>query len=87
MPDVSIASATVPIYEDWNLVGWYHDYSTKAESLGENISGTSVALMSDPVTRTFITHVAGVPPDNFTIERDMGLFIYTDEANYWHGEI
>ena len=87
MPDVSIDSTTVPIYEDWNLVGWYHDYSTKAESLGENISSTSVVIMFDPVTQTFITHVVGVPPDNFTIERGMGLFIYTDEANYWHGEV
>ena len=43
--------------------------------------------MSDHVTQTFITHVVGVPPDNFTIERGMGLFIYTDEANYWHGEV
>ena len=86
IPDVSITSITAHIYEEWNIVGWYHEYSTTAESLGENISGTSAVSMFDPVTQTFITHVVGVPHDNFTIERGMGLFIYTDEESYWYGE-
>jgi len=86
MPDASIASVTVPIYEDWNLVGWYHDYSTTAEALGENISSTSVVIMFDPITQTFLTHVVDVPHDNFMVERAMGLFIYTSEASIWHGE-
>ena len=84
--DASIASVTVPIYADWNVVGWYHDYSTTAESLGENISGTSVVTMFDPVTQTFLTHVVHVPHDNFIIERGMAVFIYTAEASMWHGE-
>ena len=86
MPDYSITSVNVHIYPEWNIVGWYHEYSTTAESLGENISGTSVATMFDAETQTFLTHVVGVPHDNFNVERGMGLFIYTDEASYWHGE-
>ena len=86
LQDVPISSVTVPIYEDWNVIGWYHDYFTTAESLGENISGTTVVTMFDPVTQTFITHVVGVPHDNFAIEQGMGLFIYTTEASIWHGE-
>jgi len=42
--------------------------------------------MFDPVTQTFLSHVVGVPHDNFNIERGMGLFIYTTETSYWHGE-
>ena len=86
MLDFSIPSVNVQIYEDWNMIGWYHEYSTTAESLGENISGTSVVSMFDPVTQTFMTHVVGVPHDNFAIERGMGLFIYTDETSMWQGE-
>jgi len=85
-PDSSIVSVNVAIYDDWNMVGWYHTYTTTAESLGENISGTSVVSMFDPVTQTFLSHVVGVPHDNFNVERGMGLFIYTSEASYWHGE-
>ena len=85
MPDGSIASVTVPIYEEWNMVGWYHDHSTTAESLGENISSTSVVTMFDSVSQTFLSHVVGTPHDNFTITRGMGLFIYTTEGSIWDG--
>jgi hypothetical protein len=69
MPDVSIASVIVPIYEDWNIVGWHHDYYTTAESLGTNISGTSVSIMFDLRIQTFLTHVVDEPHDNFLVER------------------
>jgi|GEM_PF-3433931 len=84
--DVSIPGVNVIIHEDWNIIGWYHDYLTNAESLGGNISGCSVVIMFDAKTQIFLTHVVGVPHDNFTIEKGMGLFIYTIEASVWHGE-
>ena len=84
--DLTITSVNVSITEDWNLIGWYHDYDSTAESLGQNISGTSVVIKFDAVNQTFFTHVVGTPHDNFTIKRGMGLFIYTTEASYWHGE-
>ncbi len=86
MPDFSISSVTVHIFGDWNILGWYQDYSTTAESLGQNISGTSVVIMFNSITQTFLTHVVDTPHDNFNIERGMGLFIYTTETSYWHGE-
>jgi len=84
--DFSIPSVTVPIYEDWNIIGWYHDYPTTAESLGDNISGTSVVVMFDAENQTFLTHVVNVPHDNFITTRGMGLFIFTSDESYWTGE-
>ena len=85
-PILSITSVNVTIHEDWNIIGWYHDYSTTAESLGDNISGCSTVIMSDAGTQTFLTHVVNTPWNNFTITQGMSLFIYTTEASYWHGE-
>lgn len=86
IPDLSITSVNVSIYEDWNIVGWYHDYATTAESLGENITGTTVVCMFNGGTQTYKTHVVDIPHNDFTIERGMGVFIYTTEIGYWHGE-
>jgi len=33
-----------------------------------------------------MSHVVNTPHDNFTIERGMGLFIYTTESSVWQGE-
>jgi len=81
-----IQSFSVDIAKEWNLVGWPKEDSTTAESLGENISGTSVVSMFDAETQTFTTHVVGTPHDNFTVQRGMGLFIYTTENSIWQGE-
>ncbi len=86
MPDLSITSVNVSIFEKWNIVGWYHEYATTAGSLGENISNSTVVCKFNAKTQSFTTHVVGIPYNNFTIERGMGLFIYTTEASYWTGE-
>jgi len=81
-----LADVSVPIDTEWNLIGWYHDYPTTAESLGENITNCTVVIMFDGISKNFITHVVHTPHDNFTIERGRGLFIYTTEASIWQGE-
>jgi len=81
-----IQSFSVGIETDWNLIGWPRGYNTTAESLGKNITGTSVVIMFDAETQVFTTHVVGTPHDNFIIKRGMGLFIYTTESSVWHGE-
>jgi len=81
-----IHSFSVDIQEDWNLVGWPNADSTLAESLGQNITGTTVVTMFDAETQTFTSHVVNTPHDNFTIERGMGFFIYTTESSVWQGE-
>jgi len=83
---LDIETVNVPLSSGWNLIGWYHNYSTTAESVGENISGTSVVTMFYSETQTFITHVVDVPHDDFQVTAGMGLFIYTSEASIWHGE-
>ena len=86
MHNLSITIANVTIYVNWNMIGWYHEYPATAESLGENISGTSVVTMFDGEVQSFRTHIVDVPHDNFTITRGMALFIYTSQESYWHGE-
>jgi len=81
-----IQSFSVDILEEWNLVGWPNAYNTTAESLGQNITSTTVVTMFDAKTQTFTTHVVGTPHDNFTIEQGMGLFIYTSENSVWQGK-
>jgi len=84
--DSVLPPVNVSIYSDWNIVGWYHGYNTTAELLGQAINGTTVVIMFNSTSQTFLTHVVGTPHDNFTIERGMGLFIYATEASIWHGE-
>jgi hypothetical protein len=84
--ELPISNVNVSIHPSWNLIGWYHDYVTTGESLGQNISGCSVVIMFDGVSKNFTTHVVGTPHDNFVIETGMGLFIYTTEASIWQGE-
>ena len=84
--DLPISIVNVSVYEDWNMVGWYHNYSTTAESLGQVIYGCSVVTIFDAVNQIFFTHVVGIPHDDFIIKQGMGLFIYTTGASVWHGE-
>jgi hypothetical protein len=69
----------------WNLVGWSPFVATTAESLGQSIPGSSIVLMLDGTTQTFIAHVVGVPWNNFAIEQYMGVMVYTTTSSIWHG--
>ena len=81
-----ISSASVNLSPGWNMIGWYHDYDTTAESLGENISGCTVLCMFDALTQMFKTHVVGIPHNNYQVTVGMGLFVYVTEESIWHGE-
>ena len=81
-----IHSFSVDILEGWNLVGWPHADATTAESLGQNIAGSTVVTMFDAEKQIFTSHVVGTPHDNFTVERGTGLFIFTTESSVWQGE-
>ena len=76
----------VHIYPQWNMIGWYHGYSTTAEALGSTISGCTMVIMFDAETQTFTTHIVGTPWDNFAIEEGDGFFIYTNQETWWQGE-
>ena len=84
--DTLLTSVSVSVFPNWNLLGWYHEDNSTAESLGENISGCTLVLMFDAENQTFMTHVVGTPWDNFNIERGRGLFLYATVASTWYGE-
>jgi len=86
MKGLPISSVAVQIHQYWNLIGWFNETPTNAESLGQAINGTTVVIMFNSTPQNFFTHVVGVPSDNFIIKQGMGLFIYTTETSYWHGE-
>ena len=76
----------VPIYTGWNLIGWYKNNDTFAETLGQNITNCTVVIMMDAKTQDYTTHVVGVPHDNFLIEWGHGYFVYTSSESTWYGE-
>jgi hypothetical protein len=80
-----IPSVNVTIYEGWNTLGWYHDYPTNAQSLGENTSA-SLVLMYNATTQEFMTYVMNSGYDNFIIMQGMAVFIQTIETGWWQGE-
>ena len=86
MTGLPITTVNVPIYIGWNLIGWYHDSATTAESLGQHITDCTVVSMFNGSTQTFLSHVVGSPHDNFPVTQGMGLFIFASEASMWHGE-
>jgi len=81
---------SLPIYTEWNIIGWVHDASTDADTLGQAIPGTTVITLFDAPTQTFTSHVitsTSVPWDNFIITRGMGFFIYTAQNSTWDGQV
>jgi hypothetical protein len=82
---LSIPSVNVTVYDGWNTLGWFHDYPSSAQSLGENVSA-SLALMFNARRQEFMTYVMNSGYDNFVIMRGMGVFIRTSTQSYWHGE-
>jgi len=81
-----LGTTTVHIYQEWNLIGWFTEIPTTAESLGTNITDCNVVIKFDGDTQLFTTHVVNTPHDNFSITRGMGLFIYATSESDWHGE-
>jgi parallel beta-helix repeat protein len=84
--DVPISSVNVSIDENWNIIGWYHNDATTAASLGENITNCTVVCQFNASSQSWITHVVGIPYNDFLIERCIALFIFATEASYWPGE-
>jgi len=81
-----ITAVTVPIYNGWDMIGWHHDHTTLAESLGQNIIDCTVVTMLYGSNQTFVSHAVGTPHDNFPITQGMGLFIYATSDSWWTGE-
>jgi hypothetical protein len=50
--------------------------SLSAETLGQNISGCTVVVMFNSSSQSFLSHVVGVPHDDFPIMDGVGYFVY-----------
>ena len=83
---VSIDSVNVPLYIHWNLIGWYKETVTNASSLGAALQDCTTICKYDAVTGSYTTHVVGIPYNDFSITRGMGVFIYVTSGSYWTGE-
>jgi hypothetical protein len=83
---IPITNVSVAIYPGWNIIGWYHDYTTKAESLGTNITTCDTVIMWNALRQKYIGHPVGTPVSNFDIMMGMGIFVHVTEESTWHGE-
>jgi len=77
-------SVSVPLFNGWNMIGWYQDYNTISSSLMENISGCNMISWYDTLNETYRTSTGS--GYDFFITQAMGIFVYTTEASIWHGE-
>ncbi len=73
------------IYPGWNLIGWFQDYPTDAETFGQYIPGCTVVCKFNADSQSFTTHVVGIPYNEFTIDQGMGVYIYTTYMSIWNG--
>ncbi len=83
---LSIASVNVSLYTKWNIIGWYSGTATIVSSLGAALDDCTTICMYDAVTESYVTHVVGIPYNDFSITSGMGVFIYVTSDSYWTGE-
>jgi len=81
-----LGTIDLPIYNGWDLIGWFQGTNTDANTLGQTIEGTTVVCWFNAQTQTYTTHVVSILYANFVIERGMGLFIYTLADSNWDGD-
>jgi hypothetical protein len=87
MVGLPINQVNVTMEIGWNLLGWYHNYTTTASSLAGNITGCTSVSCWNASLQTYDTYIVGGPDSfDFTITRGMGMFVDVSEASYWHGE-
>jgi len=71
----------------WNLIGWYHETSTSASSIAENITGCTSISCWDPALQTYNTYIVGGPPSfDFEVTCGIGMFVDVSTDSIWHGE-
>ncbi|MGC9308886.1 MAG: hypothetical protein ACP5FL_08950, partial [Thermoplasmatota archaeon] len=84
---VPITNVSIHLYPGWNMLGWYHDYSTTAKSILQNITDCSVVYWYDAENALAKIVTASSPPENdFPVTQGMGLFVAVTLASDWHGE-
>jgi hypothetical protein len=83
---LEIDSVNVTMRIGWNLIGWYKDNNTTANSLADNITGSLSVSKWDSVNQTYQTYIVGGPPVfDFEITKGMGIFVDVSTPSYWYG--
>jgi hypothetical protein len=77
---------SVDLYEQWNLIGWFHNHSTMASSLCENITNCTVVSKWDAVNQTYENYIKGIPESDFVVDPGNALFVWVESESTWHGE-
>ena len=80
-----IEQVRVEIYEGYNFVGCYTQEPVSAADLGESISGCTVIIMFNHETGQYMTHVVGIPYNNFMIPPGTGVYAYSTVRSIWTG--
>jgi hypothetical protein len=82
-----IENVSVSLKVGWNLLGWYHQNSTTASNLANNINGSLSVSQWDNVNQTYKTFIVGGPlVFDFIITKGMGVFVDVDQESVWYGE-
>ncbi|HEC77068.1 MAG TPA: PKD domain-containing protein [Thermoplasmatales archaeon] len=82
--DTPISSVSVPLYEGWNILGWFKSTPTNASSLLNSIQGCNIVLKWNESIQDFELYVPGA--NDFVITRGDGFLVAVTEESEWHGE-
>ena len=61
----------------WNLIPWLDD-PMNAETLCQNIPGCQYVTYYNTSEQQYVTHIKGVPVDNFQLSQENSYFVYVD---------
>jgi len=87
MNGTSVININFSLEIGWNLIGWYHDYNTTANSIGTNLTDCRSVSQWDCENQTYQTYIVGGPPIfDFAVECGIGLFVDVNQESFWHGE-
>ena len=84
--NIPVDTVAVQLHPGWNIIGWFQEYDTDAESLSLAIAGANSLLMFDKELQDFISWGPGVPGSGFQVTKGMGVFVHTTQSSIWHGE-
>ena len=85
LPRDEIEKVRVSIFEGYNFVGCYSQEPVSAAELGESIPGCTVICMFNHATGQWMTHVVGIPYNNYMIPPGTGVYAYSTVRSIWTG--
>ncbi len=78
----SAATISLDLYMGWNMVTVPLGNHWTAETLGQNISGCTTVCWFNASSQTYVTHVMGIPYNEFPIQDGVGYFVYVTSDSY-----